>query len=157
MPDPYLLRLTTRLLEGLARLPNAERERHTAYLAAAQNPDGGWSGREGDSDLYYTAFALRGLAVLDRLRTDVARRTAAFLRERVQSRMSDIRKDPAKHPLRESLLNAPLLPYQLDGVAFAAVNQVIGIVDDVRFVTLRVPQLLPPQHKASHINIRQQW
>jgi SNF2 family DNA or RNA helicase len=32
----------------------------------------------------------------------------------------DIRKDPANHPLRETLLKAPLLPYQLDGIAFAA-------------------------------------
>ena len=32
-----------------------------------QNLDGGWSGREGESDLYYTGFALRGLAVLQGL------------------------------------------------------------------------------------------
>jgi len=32
----------------------------------------------------------------------------------------EIRKNPAKHPLRKTLLNAELLPYQLDGIAFAA-------------------------------------
>ena len=35
--------------------------------AKCANPDGGFSGREGGSDLYYTGFALRGLAVLDGL------------------------------------------------------------------------------------------
>jgi len=43
-----------------------------------------------------------------------------LVRERVQSRMAEIRKSPAKHPLRQSLLKVPLLPYQLDGIAFAA-------------------------------------
>ncbi|MDB2686703.1 DEAD/DEAH box helicase [Mariniblastus sp.] len=33
--------------------------------------------------------------------------------------MSEIRKAPAKHPLRKSLLKTTLLPYQMDGVAFA--------------------------------------
>src|SRR5947209_12813760 len=77
---PYLPRLTTRLAEGLARLPAARRDRHARYLAAAQNPDGGFSGREGGSDLYYTGFALRGLAVLGALTPAVCERAAAFLR-----------------------------------------------------------------------------
>ncbi len=34
--------------------------------------------------------------------------------------VAEIRKDPKKHPLRKTLLNAKLLPYQLDGIAFAA-------------------------------------
>ena len=34
--------------------------------------------------------------------------------------MAAIRKDPAHHPLRASLLKCELLPYQLDGIAFAA-------------------------------------
>ena len=33
---------------------------------------------------------------------------------------AEIRKDPAKHPLRKTLLKTELLPYQLDGIAFAA-------------------------------------
>ncbi len=77
---PYLLRLTTRLLEGLGRLPPGVRERHAVYLRAAQNPDGGFSGREGESDLYYTGFALRGLAVLDALSPEICERAAGFLR-----------------------------------------------------------------------------
>lgn len=41
-------------------------------------------------------------------------------REGVVRRMEAIREDPANHPLRTSLLKVPLLPYQLDGIAFAA-------------------------------------
>jgi hypothetical protein len=33
--------------------------------------------------------------------------------------VSEIRKNPAKHALRTELLKEPLLPYQLDGIAFA--------------------------------------
>jgi geranylgeranyl transferase type-2 subunit beta len=76
----YLQTLTQRLTDGLAALPAETRQRHVAYLLAAQQPDGGWSGREGESDLYYTAFALRGLAVLDALDGDPADRASAFLR-----------------------------------------------------------------------------
>ncbi len=42
-----------------------------------------------------------------------------LFQERIASRVAQIRKDPANHPLRESLLKVPLLPYQLDGIAFA--------------------------------------
>ena len=35
-------------------------------------------------------------------------------------RMAEIRKDPARHPLRKQLLKVELLPYQLEGIAFAA-------------------------------------
>lgn len=89
-PGTYLLRLTARLSDGLARLPASWRERHVAYLRAAQNRDGGFSGREGDSDLYYTGFALRGLAVLGALDRDTARRAADFLRQRLGGQASVI-------------------------------------------------------------------
>jgi geranylgeranyl transferase type-2 subunit beta len=89
MPDqPYLLRLTTRLAEGLSRLPVDFRQRHAAYLAGCQNPDGGFSGREGVSDLYYTGFALRGLAVLDALTPEISNRAADFLRLRLTQQAS---------------------------------------------------------------------
>jgi len=38
---------------------------------------------------------------------------------RMLERTAEIRRDPAKHPLRKSLLKIELLPYQLDGIAFA--------------------------------------
>jgi geranylgeranyl transferase type-2 subunit beta len=78
--DSYLHRLTQRLTEGLDALPDETRQRHVDYLLAAQQADGGWTGREGESDLYYTAFALRGLAVLDALEGDPADRASRFLR-----------------------------------------------------------------------------
>src|SRR3982750_2407272 len=78
--EPYLLRLTATLADGLSRIPVAVRARHAAYVKTAQAADGGWPGREGGSDLYYTAFALRGLAVLGELTPDVAEPAAGFLR-----------------------------------------------------------------------------
>ena len=41
--------------------------------------DGGFRGREGDSDLYYTSFAIRGLAMLGRLDRDTAIPIGRFL------------------------------------------------------------------------------
>jgi len=43
-----------------------------------------------------------------------------LFRERMAAKVAQIRSDPAGHPLRKTLLNAELLPYQLDGIAFAA-------------------------------------
>ena len=81
--EPYLTRLTTRLLDGVERLPEELRHRHAAYLLGAQNPDGGFPGREGGSDLYYTGFALRSFAVLQSLNPDVCTKAAGFLRQRM--------------------------------------------------------------------------
>ncbi len=39
--------------------------------------------------------------------------------ERVDALVAEIRRDPKRHPLRRELLKTELLPYQLDGVAFA--------------------------------------
>jgi geranylgeranyl transferase type-2 subunit beta len=84
----YLADLTIRLAGGVGQLPEAAREKHTAYLKGAQREDGGFAGREGGSDLYYTGFALRGLAVLGELTGDVAERAATFLRGRLANRES---------------------------------------------------------------------
>jgi geranylgeranyl transferase type-2 subunit beta len=81
--EPYLTRLTNRLLEGIERLPADLRERHVTYLLASQNPDGGFSGREGGSDLYYTGFALRSLAVLQSLNPELCSKAADFLRTKM--------------------------------------------------------------------------
>jgi geranylgeranyl transferase type-2 subunit beta len=89
MPNQlYLFRLTTRLSEGLSRLPEDSRKRHAAYLAGCQNPDGGFPGREGGSDLYYTGFALRGLAVLNALTPEICDLAAGFLRLRLTQQAS---------------------------------------------------------------------
>lgn len=74
-----------RLAAGIERLPVDLRARHAGYLRGAQNADGGFSGRDGGSDLYYTSFALRSLAVLGELDTPAAERAAGFLRSRLSS------------------------------------------------------------------------
>ena len=43
-----------------------------------------------------------------------------LFRGRIGQLVAEIRADPAAHPLRKDLLGAELLPYQLDGIAFAA-------------------------------------
>jgi geranylgeranyl transferase type-2 subunit beta len=80
---PYLHDLTVRLAVGVAALPEGRRGRHARYLLAAQREDGGFAGREGGSDLYYTGFALRGLALLGELYGPPAERAAGFLRSRL--------------------------------------------------------------------------
>ena len=62
--EPYLLRLSNRLATGLLSMAPERRDRHRGFLLAQQLPDGGFRGREGDSDLYYTSFAVRGLSML---------------------------------------------------------------------------------------------
>jgi geranylgeranyl transferase type-2 subunit beta len=79
----YLEQLTIRLAHGVAALPEATRQRQADWLVAQQRPDGGFAGREGGSDLYYTGFALRSLAVLGQLDGLVAERAAAFLRQKL--------------------------------------------------------------------------
>lgn len=81
----YLQQLTIRLAAGLSHLPEEQRNRHVNYLLNAQCDDGGFAGRMGGSDLYYTAFALRGLAVLGQLYGQPAERAAMFLKEQLRS------------------------------------------------------------------------
>lgn len=82
----YLEALTIRLATGASRLPEETRSRHARYLKAAQQPDGGFTGRLGTSNLYYTSFAIRSLAILGELYGEVAERTTAYLRSRLSRR-----------------------------------------------------------------------
>lgn len=82
--NAYLHQLTLRLAAGVLRLPDATRQVHAAYIRSRQQPDGGFPGREGDSDLYYTSFALRSLFLLGELSGPPAERAAAFLRSRFE-------------------------------------------------------------------------
>lgn len=75
----YLFALADRLSSGLQGLAVDRRDRHRAFLKSQQMDDGGFRGREGDSDLYYTGFAVRGLSVLGGLPDD-DERLAGFLR-----------------------------------------------------------------------------
>ena len=87
-PGTYLQELNRRLSDSLSRLSDEPRERHAVYLRNQQNSDGGFSGREGGSDLYYTGFALRSLVVLDGLTIDVSDRAAGFLRQSLTQQAS---------------------------------------------------------------------
>jgi hypothetical protein len=51
--------------------------------------------------------------------------------ERIRSKVEEIRRNPAKHPLRTGLLKIPLLPYQLDGVAFCVGSGRAVLADDM--------------------------
>jgi geranylgeranyl transferase type-2 subunit beta len=65
--DSFLLRLTKRLADELRRLDPERAARHVNFTLRFQQEDGGFAGREGGSDLYYTSFAVRTLALLDAL------------------------------------------------------------------------------------------
>jgi hypothetical protein len=51
--------------------------------------------------------------------------------ERLREKTAAIRKNPGSHPLRTNLLKIPLLPYQLDGIAFAAGSGRAVLADDM--------------------------
>lgn len=82
MSPNYLLQLVLSIAESLDGLPEV-RSRHATWLRSQQQPDGGFAGRDGPSDLYYTAFALRSLAVLGELNGKLADSATAFLREQL--------------------------------------------------------------------------
>ncbi|MGQ9646736.1 MAG: DEAD/DEAH box helicase [Thermodesulfobacteriota bacterium] len=50
---------------------------------------------------------------------------------RIRKRVIEIRKDPKNHPLRKTLLKGELLPYQLDGIAFAVGAGRAVLADDM--------------------------
>jgi superfamily II DNA or RNA helicase len=54
-----------------------------------------------------------------------------LFQERMAESVAAIRQDPKNHPLRKTLLNAELLPYQLDGIAFAAGAGRAVLADDM--------------------------
>lgn len=79
----YLQQLTMRLAAGLGSLPEPQRALHTRYFLDAQQPDGGFAGRMGGSDLYYTTFGLRALSILGQLYGAPAEQAAGFLRQQM--------------------------------------------------------------------------
>ena len=84
----YLEDLTLRLAAGIAALSEEFRARQAQYVLSAQRDDGGFAGREGGSDLYYTSFALRSLAMLGELYGPPAERAAVFLTSRMSGQES---------------------------------------------------------------------
>ena len=86
----YLQDLTLRLALGAASLDSGIRDRHATWLQAQQRDDGGFAGREGESDPYYTAFALRALMILGALSEPIGQRAADFLKSRLTEKESII-------------------------------------------------------------------
>jgi geranylgeranyl transferase type-2 subunit beta len=88
---PYLMRLAQRVGEGLEQSLTPEcRALHRQFLLSRLMPDGGFAGREPGSDLYYTGFAVRGLAVLGGLELEVAERVAAYLKLQIRRQLTVI-------------------------------------------------------------------
>ncbi|MEM9644335.1 MAG: prenyltransferase/squalene oxidase repeat-containing protein [Planctomycetota bacterium] len=82
----YLQDLTLRLALGASGLETPLARLHGDWLVGQQRKDGGFAGREGESDPYYTAFALRGLWILGRLDRPIAENAGRFLRGRMVRR-----------------------------------------------------------------------
>jgi len=80
-----LWQLSLRLAQGVSRLDPERRKRHAKAVLARQRDDGGLAGRRGDSDCYYTGFALRALAILGQWDDSVIAAAAGFLAKRMQS------------------------------------------------------------------------
>jgi geranylgeranyl transferase type-2 subunit beta len=69
----YLDLLDEMLHAGLEGLGAGFRQAQLDYVLARQQGSGGFAGRRGEADLYYTEFALRALALLDGPREAFAR------------------------------------------------------------------------------------
>ncbi len=76
----FLLRLTRRLAKGLRRIDAERAARHVNFILRFQQADGGFAGREGGSDLYYTSFAVRTLALLNGLDQPRCQNIAIYLK-----------------------------------------------------------------------------
>jgi hypothetical protein len=55
----------------------------------------------------------------------------ALYQDRIAEKVAEIRKDPKNHPLRKTLLKTEVLPYQLDGIAFAVGAGRAVLADDM--------------------------
>ena len=76
----YLIQLADRVAKGLKRISAERITRHRRFLLSQQTESGGFKGREGDADLYYTGFAVRALAVTGGMDAECSRKVAAYLR-----------------------------------------------------------------------------
>ena len=69
------------LRRGLGKAAETYARKHAAWLAGRQGEGGGFFNRRGQEELYYTAFGLRGLAILNALTPDIANRAITYLIE----------------------------------------------------------------------------
>lgn len=75
----YLFQLADRVARGLSEVDTDRIERHRRFLASQQVPEGGFRGREGGADLYYSGFAVRALAVTGGLEDSCRDAVASYL------------------------------------------------------------------------------
>ena len=126
----YLQRLTLQLTLGAAMLPDSIRDPHAKFILSQQRGDGGWSGREGDSDLYYSGFALRSLSILGLLTGQVAEAASRFLLSRTEQQESII--DLLSLVYGAALIEASTEKNPLDGLAVDWQNRVSNLLTSLR-------------------------
>ncbi len=81
----YLQQLTLRLTIGAAQLDDALLRRHADFLLSRQQSDGDGRAAKVGSDLYYTSFALRSLAIMGLLEGPLAESAGRFLQSRMHA------------------------------------------------------------------------
>ena len=84
------MKLTVRLASGLEQFSAEERQPPIRFFLSQQQDDGGFCGRAGTSDLYYSAFALRGLAILGCEDEQMTNRAVQYLQGQLQQSVSVI-------------------------------------------------------------------
>ena len=84
------------LSDGLSKTSDTFRLLQLAWLRSMQNADGGFSGRQGPSDLYYTDFAVRCIVLLDR---------NSGILDHAKVYLSNWRRDPVDYVELFNLLN----------------------------------------------------
>jgi len=97
--DSYLALLGRRLRRNLGGIAGDVRAGHTEAVLSFRTEDGGFRGRRGDADLYYTSFAVRCLDALGETGGPLSAEVAHYLRN----------VEPANIIEQLSLLNSLLL------------------------------------------------
>ncbi|NOZ23203.1 MAG: terpene cyclase/mutase family protein [Planctomycetes bacterium] len=75
----YLAKLSARMRRALAHANVPARKRHVQTILSFQKDNGGFAGRRGGADLYYTGFAVRALHALDVLEHSIVTKVLAYL------------------------------------------------------------------------------
>ncbi|MGL6195729.1 MAG: prenyltransferase/squalene oxidase repeat-containing protein, partial [Thermoguttaceae bacterium] len=89
---PFIAKLTLQIASGTAKLDEEYKNSVANFFISMQDQTGekagGFRGRKGTGDLYYTGFALRGLALLGKLVDDnTARSVEQFIRNHISDEM----------------------------------------------------------------------
>ena len=87
---PYLFQLGSRLTNGLQSFDEQRKQCHQDFLLSQQTDEGGFRGREGDADLYYTGFAIRALDVIGKLNEEICQSISPFLLSKAGSTLNVI-------------------------------------------------------------------